>query len=114
MTGQDINLVAMQRMHNDTSNKVWLAEWVTDAINAGVRELCGLYRPDALLSATLTLTTIADLTDLAGTVSVADKWKACLAEYVQYYLLGIHGKEPDNHKQAAEHYEAFVRLAKAG
>jgi len=81
------------------------------AINAGVQRITEI-RSDTLLNGSQAVITITPLTALSGSISIADKWKAALVQYVVWYFLTYHGKTAYSRVKAGDALANFERLVR--
>lgn len=89
--------------HDDDELIIWINEAVTK-----ITEM----RPEALYATDGTLLTITPITDIAGTISIDDKWKDRVVDWCVNRCLERVGGQVFNAAKAKYHLDRFIAMIK--
>ena len=106
MTGTDVITSRARPLLNDAGTVRWtdaqLLAWLNDGVADIVRR-----RTDAGIDAYLGVITVTELTTVGGTISIADKWRGALTDYICWRAFSQNGGNRQNTDPSRGHREAY-------
>jgi hypothetical protein len=84
------------------SNTV-LMRWLNDGVY-----LITTLRPESLLATAYSLTTLTELTALSGTISIGDRYREALVDYVCGRALAQESQDERDRVRAKDHFQQFA------
>lgn len=112
MTGQDIEKRVRAFSGDTETPQTYSPEHLVWFINDGVALIIGR-RPDAKIVTAGSAATITELTDITGTISIANRWRGCLAEYVASCLFQMDATDRKDFARAEAHMKRCLMLLAA-
>ena len=109
MTGEDVERSARPLLNDEQEPYSFNADPMWRFINEAV-DLITSMRPDALIDTDNSLITVTDLTALSDTISIANKWKVPVVDYVVSRCYGMKSDGKDNAERAAHYLTRFTTL----
>lgn len=110
MTGTDV-IDRVRLIVNDPNDTRWTDANMIVFINDGVRLITDIL-PETLLTAPYTLGTLTAITLVGDTISISDRYRESLVDYVCSRCFEMEGQNRKDQRRAREHYQQF--LVKSG
>ena len=110
MTGTTVIDDRVREQLDDTvagDTERWSDAVLMSWLNDGGR-IITVYRPESLLTAPHTLGSWADVTALGDTISIDDRYRGALVDYILYRAFGQNAQDEFDKARSDDHLNSFV------